>query len=68
MGRIAILMDDPSRHLLIPRVSGVMVSIIAFGKPCSGAKTLGWEHSNWDFKNVFENLGIRNYSIDGFQK
>jgi hypothetical protein len=61
-------MDDPSQHLLIPWVSGVMVSIIAFGKLCSGAKTLGWEHSNWDFENVFENLGIRNYSIDGFQK
>jgi hypothetical protein len=24
----------------------MMVSIIAFGKLCSGAKTLGWEHSN----------------------
>jgi hypothetical protein len=22
-----------------------MVSIMAFGKPCGGAKTLGWEHS-----------------------
>jgi hypothetical protein len=45
-----------------------MVSIIAFGKLCSGAKTLGWQHSNWDFENVFKNLGIRNNSIDGFQR
>jgi hypothetical protein len=45
-----------------------MVSVIAFAKLCSGAKTLGWEHSKWDFENVFKNLGIRNYSIDGFQK
>jgi hypothetical protein len=45
-----------------------MVSIIAFRKLCSGAKTLGWENTNWDFENVFENLEIRNNSIDGFQK
>jgi hypothetical protein len=62
-------MDDPYLDTyLFPRISGVMVSIIAFGKLCSGAKTLGWEHSKWDFENVFKNLGIRNYSIDGFQK
>jgi hypothetical protein len=41
---------------------------MTFGKPCSGAKTLGWEHSKRDFEIVFENLGIRNYSIDGFHK
>jgi hypothetical protein len=27
---------------------------MTFGKPCSGAKTLGWEHSIWEFENVFE--------------
>jgi hypothetical protein len=41
---------------------------MTFGKLSSGAKTLDWKHSKWDFENVFENLGIRNYSIDGFQK
>jgi hypothetical protein len=35
-----------------------MVSIIAFGKLCGGAKTLGWEHSNGTLENDFENLGI----------
>jgi hypothetical protein len=35
-----------------------MVSIIAFGKPYGGAKTLGWEHSNGTLKNDFENLVI----------
>jgi hypothetical protein len=35
-----------------------MVSIIAFGKLCGGAKTLGWEHSKGTFKNVFKNLGV----------
>jgi hypothetical protein len=33
-----------------PKISGVMVSIIAFGKLCGGAKTLGWEHSNGTLK------------------
>jgi hypothetical protein len=34
-----ILMDDPYLDTyLFPRISGVMVSIIAFGKLCSGAK------------------------------
>jgi hypothetical protein len=41
-----------------------MVSIIAFGKLCSGAKTLGWEHSNGTLKNGFENLGIVLYSTE----
>jgi hypothetical protein len=31
-------------------------------------KNLGWEHSKWYFENVFEHLGTRNYSIDGFKK
>jgi hypothetical protein len=43
-----------------------MVSIIAFGKLCSGAKTLGWEHSNGNLKNDFENLGIVLYSTEMF--
>jgi hypothetical protein len=43
-----------------------MVSIIAFGKFCSGAKTLGWEHSNGTLKNDFENLGIVLYSTEVF--
>jgi hypothetical protein len=60
-------MDDPYLDTyLFPRISGVMVSIIAFGKLCSGAKTLGWEHSNGTFKNDFENLGIVLYSTEMF--
>jgi hypothetical protein len=43
-----------------------MVSIIAFGKLCSGAKTLGWEHSIGTLKNDFENLGIVLYSTEVF--
>jgi hypothetical protein len=44
-------MDDPYLDTyLFPRISGVMVSIIAFGKLCGGAKTLGWEHSNGTLK------------------
>jgi hypothetical protein len=35
-----------------------MVNILTFGKPCSGAKTLGWEHSIRYFENVFKNLEI----------
>jgi hypothetical protein len=45
-----------------------MINIMNFGKPYSGAKTLCWEHSKCDIENLFENLGIRNYSIHGFQK
>jgi hypothetical protein len=41
---------------------------MAFGQTCSGAKTLGWEHSNGTLKNDFENLGVVLYSTDGFQK
>jgi hypothetical protein len=60
-------MDDPYLDTyLFPRISGVMVSIIAFGKLCSGAKTLGWEHSNGTLKNDFENLGIVLYSSEMF--
>jgi hypothetical protein len=43
-----------------------MVSIKTFRKPCSGAKTLGWEHSNGTLKNDFENLGIVLYSTEVF--
>jgi hypothetical protein len=43
-----------------------MVSIIAFGKLCSGAKTLGWEHSDGTLKNDFENLGKVLYSTEMF--
>jgi hypothetical protein len=45
-----------------------MVSIMTLGKPCSGAKTLGWEHSIWEFENVFENLGIAHYSNEMFSE
>jgi hypothetical protein len=58
----------PFHHLLISWISGLMVSIMAFGKTCSGAKTLGWEHSNETLKNDFKNLGMECYSIDGFQQ
>jgi hypothetical protein len=40
----------------------MMVNIMTFGKLCSGAKTLGWEHSN----GISKNLGMDYYSIDGF--
>jgi hypothetical protein len=46
----------------------VIVSIIAFGKPCSGAKTLGWEHSIGTLINDFENLGIVLYSTEMFSE
>jgi hypothetical protein len=45
-----------------------MVSIMTFGKPCSGAKTLSWDHSIWEFENVFENLGIVPYSNEMFSE
>jgi hypothetical protein len=62
-------MDDPYIDTyLFPKISGVMVSVIAFGKPCSGAKTLGWEHSNGTLKNDFENLGIVLYSTEVFTR
>jgi hypothetical protein len=61
-------MDDPILNTyLSPWVSGLMVSIMTFGKLCSGAKSLGWKHSNEIFENDFENLGVGSYSIDGFQ-
>jgi hypothetical protein len=43
-----------------------MVSTIAFGKLCGGAKTLGWEHSNGNMKNDFKNLGVVLYSTEVF--
>jgi hypothetical protein len=62
-------MDDPYLDTyLFPRISGVMVSIIAFGKLCSEAKTLGWEHSNVTLKNDFKNLGIVLYSTEVFSE
>jgi hypothetical protein len=55
-------MDDPYLDTyLFPKISGVMVSIIAFG-----AKTLGWEHSNETLKNDVENLRIVLYSTEVF--
>jgi hypothetical protein len=45
-----------------------MVSIMTFGKPYSGAKTLGWEHPIWEFENVFKNLGIVPYSNEIFSE
>jgi hypothetical protein len=60
-------MDDPYLDTyLLPKISGVMVSIIAFGKLCSGAKTLGWEHSIGTLKSDFENLGMVLYSTEVF--
>jgi hypothetical protein len=60
-------MDDPYLDTyLFPRIIGVMVSIIAFGKLCSGAKTLGWEHSVGTLKNDFENLARVVYSTEMF--
>jgi hypothetical protein len=49
-----------------PELVVLMVSIIAFGKLSSGAKTLGWEHSNGTFKNDIKNLGIVLYSTKMF--
>jgi hypothetical protein len=43
-----------------------MINIMTLGKPCSGEKTLGWEHSIWAFENIFENLGIVPYSNEMF--
>jgi hypothetical protein len=31
-----------------------MVSIMTLGKPCSGTKTLGWEHSKIDFEKCLQ--------------
>jgi hypothetical protein len=45
-----------------------MVSIKTFGKPCSGAKTLGWEYSIGYLENIFENLGIEPYSNEMFSE
>jgi hypothetical protein len=45
-----------------------LISSKAFGKLCSGAKTLGWEHSNGTLKMISKNLGMECYSIDGFQR
>jgi hypothetical protein len=44
-------MDDPYLDTyFFPRISGVMVSIIAFGKLCSGAKKISRLGTlKWDF-------------------
>jgi hypothetical protein len=50
---VIILMGDTAFDTyLFPWVNGLMISIVTFGKPCSGAKTLGWEHSNGISKNL----------------
>jgi hypothetical protein len=36
--------------------SGLLISSKAFGKLCSGAKTLGWEHSNESLKIILKTL------------
>jgi hypothetical protein len=41
---------------------------MAFDKPCSGAKTLGREHSIWVFENDIDNLGIVPIPMKCFQK
>jgi hypothetical protein len=41
---------------------------MAFDKPCSGAKTLGWEHSNGTLKNDFKKLGIVLHSTEMFSR
>jgi hypothetical protein len=46
----------------------MMVSIMTFGKPCSGAKTLGWEHSQRILKNAFEKPWGNIYSTEMFSK
>jgi hypothetical protein len=45
-----------------------MVSIVAFDKPCSGAKTLGWEHSKKVSKMLSKNLGVVSTPLRCFQK
>jgi hypothetical protein len=63
-------MDDPYLDTyLFPKISGVMVSIIAFGKPCSGAKkTLGWDHSKSFLKIDFRKPWSSIYSTEMFYK
>jgi hypothetical protein len=34
----------------------LLISSKAFGKLCSGAKTLGWEHSNGSLKMILKTL------------
>jgi hypothetical protein len=45
----------------------MMVSIITFGKPCSGAKTLGWEHSNGSLKMISKTLGWSDIPLMDFK-
>jgi hypothetical protein len=44
-----------------------MISIIAFGKLCSGAKTLGWEHSNGSLKMISKTLEWGAIPLMGFK-
>jgi hypothetical protein len=54
---VIILRDDPFEQLFKnPCSSGLLISSKAFGKPCSGAKTLGWEHSNDSLKMISKTL------------
>jgi hypothetical protein len=46
----------------------MLISSKSFGKPSSGAKTLGWEHSKSFLKNVFENLGVACTPLKCFTK
>jgi hypothetical protein len=59
----------PLENLLFtPIVVGLLISSKTFGKPSSGAKTLGWEHSKSFLENVFENLGVAYTPLKCFTK
>jgi hypothetical protein len=45
-----------------------MVSIVAFDKPCSGAKTSRMGTLKESFENAFENLGVVSTLLRCFQK
>jgi hypothetical protein len=34
----------------------MIINVMTFGKLCSGAKTLGWEHSNGSLKMISKTL------------
>jgi hypothetical protein len=46
----------------------MMVSIMTFGKLCSGAKTLGWEHSNGSLKMISQTLEWSAIPLMDFKK
>jgi hypothetical protein len=58
----------PSQDLLIPWISGMMISIMTLGKLCSGAKTLGWEHSNGYLKMILKTLEWSAIPLMDFKK